>query len=53
MREIIQMQTVTTVPGSPPFVEGMINLGGAVIPAADLRKRFGQEYLDIRQEYGK
>ncbi|HEY90586.1 MAG TPA: hypothetical protein G4O07_02010 [Dehalococcoidia bacterium] len=53
MREIIQMQTVIMVPESPSFVEGMINLGGVVIPVVDLRKRFGQEYLDIRQGYGK
>ena len=41
VREIIQMQTVTRVPGSASFVEGMINLRGIVIPVVDLRKRFG------------
>jgi len=41
VREIIQMQTVTRVPGSVSFVEGMINLRGIVIPVVDLRKRFG------------
>ncbi len=41
VREIIQMQTVTRVPGSDPCVEGLINLRGVVIPVIDLRKRFG------------
>ncbi len=39
VREIIRMQTVTRVPGAPPFVEGIINLRGQVIPVVDLRKR--------------
>jgi purine-binding chemotaxis protein CheW len=43
VREIIQMQTVTRVPGSASFVEGLINLRGVVVPVVDLRKRFGQE----------
>ncbi len=39
VREIIRMQTVTRVPGAPPYVEGIINLRGQVIPVVDLRKR--------------
>ncbi len=39
VREIIRMQTVTRVPGAPPYVEGVINLRGQVIPVIDLRKR--------------
>ncbi len=39
VREIIRMQTVTRVPGAPPYVEGIINLRGKVIPVIDLRKR--------------
>ncbi len=39
VREIIRMQTVTRVPGAPPYVEGLINLRGQVIPVVDLRKR--------------
>jgi purine-binding chemotaxis protein CheW len=40
VREIIQMQGITRVPGTPHSVEGVINLRGAVIPIVDLRKRF-------------
>ena len=38
---IIRMQTITKVPRTPEFVEGVINLRGEVIPVVDLRKRFG------------
>jgi purine-binding chemotaxis protein CheW len=40
VREIIQMQAITRVPGTNHSVEGVINLRGAVIPIVDLRKRF-------------
>ena len=40
VQEIIRMQTVTEVPGAPAYVEGVIDLRGAVIPVVDLRKRF-------------
>ena len=40
VKEIIQMQGITRVPGTPPSVEGVINLRGMVIPILDLRKRF-------------
>jgi len=40
IREIIRPQKLTTVPKAPRFIEGVINLRGAVIPVADLRKRF-------------
>ncbi len=40
VREIIRMQNVTMVPGTPDYVEGVINLRGKVIPVLDLRKRF-------------
>jgi len=39
VREIMRMQTVTRVPGTPSFVEGVINLRGRVVPVVDLRKR--------------
>jgi purine-binding chemotaxis protein CheW len=40
VREIIQLQPVTRVPGTSDSVEGVINLRGTVIPVVDLRKRF-------------
>jgi len=41
VQEIIRMLEITKVPKAPPFVEGVINLRGKVIPILDLRKRFG------------
>lgn len=38
---IIKMQTITPVPQSPEFVEGVTNLRGSILPVIDLKKRFG------------
>lgn len=39
VREIIRSAPITSVPNSPEFVEGVINLRGDIIPVIDLRKR--------------
>lgn len=40
--EIVHLdQGITRVPKAPPFVEGVINLRGDIVPIVDLRKRFG------------
>ena len=41
VREVRDMQTVTPIPGSPAFVEGVTNLRGQIITVMDLRKRLG------------
>ncbi|MCA9293151.1 MAG: chemotaxis protein CheW [Phycisphaerales bacterium] len=41
VHEINRMMEITRVPHSPPFVEGVINLRGRIVPVVDLRKRFG------------
>ena len=41
VQEIIGMMTVTRVPRTPPFIRGVINLRGKVIPVMDVRARFG------------
>ncbi len=41
--EIIVMHTVTEVPDTPPFIKGVINLRGKVIPVMDVRERFNLE----------
>jgi purine-binding chemotaxis protein CheW len=41
VQEINRMLQITRVPGSPTFVEGVINLRGKIIPVMNLRKRFG------------
>jgi purine-binding chemotaxis protein CheW len=41
VREIIGMMDITAVPLAPPFIKGILNLRGRVIPVMDLRSRFG------------
>ena len=41
VREIIRPQPMTRVRKGPTYVEGVINLRGAVIPLVDMRRRFG------------
>jgi purine-binding chemotaxis protein CheW len=41
VREIIGMQPITPVPGSPAHVIGVINLRGNIIPVMSMRERFG------------
>ena len=40
---IEELQQITVIPDMPDFVKGVINLRGKVIPAVDLRLRFGLE----------
>ncbi len=39
VQEIVRVPDITEVPDAPPFLEGVINLRGKVIPVIDLRKR--------------
>jgi purine-binding chemotaxis protein CheW len=41
VQEIIRMLEITQVPDTPPFIDGVLNLRGKVIPIMDLRSRFG------------
>lgn len=43
VQEIIGMMNVTSVPRTPKFVRGVINLRGKVIPVIDLRLKFAME----------
>lgn len=46
IKEIIGMMSITTVPRTPEFVKGVINLRGKVIPVIDLRLRFGMDSIE-------
>jgi len=41
VREIIRKREITPVPRQPPYVEGVINVRGTIIPVINLKKRFG------------
>ena len=47
VQEIVRVpEELTHVPMAPPFVEGVINLRGAVLPVIDLRRRLGLPSVD-------
>lgn len=52
VREILDLVPITEVPTSNPFVGGLINVRGKVVPLADLRHKFGMakrpDSLDTR-----
>jgi purine-binding chemotaxis protein CheW len=49
VKEIIGMMSITTIPQTPEFVKGVINLRGKVIPVVDLRLKFGMEEIEYAE----
>ncbi|KAF0813948.1 Chemotaxis protein CheW [Andreprevotia sp. IGB-42] len=47
IREIIEFGGLTEIPMLPPFLRGVINLRGAVVPVVDLAARFGRNSTEI------
>lgn len=43
VREILELVPITEVPNAPPFVSGLINVRGRVVPLADLRVMFDMD----------
>ena len=43
VREILDLVPITEVPGASPFVGGLINVRGRVVPLADLRVMFDMD----------
>jgi purine-binding chemotaxis protein CheW len=41
VREIIEYETVTALPNAPPWIRGVLNLRGSVVPVVDLGAKFG------------
>jgi len=40
VREIIRITDITAVPQMPPYIKGVINLRGKIVPVMDLRIKF-------------
>ncbi len=40
VNQIIRLQTITAIPHTPPYIRGVINLRGMIIPIIDLRRKF-------------
>jgi purine-binding chemotaxis protein CheW len=49
VKEIIGMMTITTIPQTPGYVKGVVNLRGKVIPVVDLRLKFGMESIEYTE----
>jgi len=47
VQEIIRPTTITEVPNTPAFLEGVINLRGKVVPVVDLRRRLDLEVAPV------
>jgi purine-binding chemotaxis protein CheW len=41
VQEIIRTPAITSVPQAPPYVEGVTNLRGSILPVIDTRTKFG------------
>ncbi len=50
VQEIIREMPFTTIPNSPDFIEGVINLRGNIIPVIDLRRRLNVSSEKSAQE---
>lgn len=44
--EIINDHNITTLPLVPPYIKGIINLRGQILPVIDLQLRMGKESMD-------
>jgi purine-binding chemotaxis protein CheW len=47
VREIIEYDTITTVPKMASWMRGVINLRGAVVPVVDLAAKFGMDQKPV------
>lgn len=45
VEEIKGWDTATPIPNTPPYVKGVINMRGTIVPVIDLRIRFGLESI--------
>jgi purine-binding chemotaxis protein CheW len=45
LHEIVRVTEITSVPDSPDYIEGVINLRGKIVSVIDLRKRFGTRQI--------
>jgi purine-binding chemotaxis protein CheW len=50
VQEIIGLMTITPVPKMPPYIRGVLNLRGKIVPVMNLRTRFGLEEIEDTDE---
>ncbi|MBI1954748.1 MAG: purine-binding chemotaxis protein CheW [Proteobacteria bacterium] len=47
VKEIKGWSPTTTLPHSPPYMRGVVNLRGIIVPILDLRSRFGMGLTEV------
>ena len=47
VKEILEYDTVTTVPNVPKWISGVLNLRGSVVPIVDIALKFGRAASEI------
>jgi len=50
VREIIRLMEITAVPQMPPYLKGVINLRGRIVPVVDLRLKFSMPHAEATGE---
>jgi len=46
VQEIKGWESATEIPNTPPYIRGVINLRGTIVPVIDLRRRFELEAIE-------
>ncbi|MCX6153377.1 MAG: chemotaxis protein CheW [Candidatus Kapabacteria bacterium] len=47
--EIVGIQRITELPNIKPYIKGVINLRGLIIPVVEVRVRFGIEHIEYNE----
>lgn len=50
IKEVIHVDTITTIPQVPSFVLGVINIRGTIVPVFDLRKKFSLREKELTSD---
>ncbi|SFI14196.1 purine-binding chemotaxis protein CheW [Tindallia magadiensis] len=51
VQEITEHKTVTSVPNTPAFIEGIINLRGSIVPIVSIKKRFNLAQEEVGEDH--
>jgi purine-binding chemotaxis protein CheW len=49
VQEIKGYSAITPIPNTPPYVKGVMNLRGTIVPVVDLRSRFSMDEAEYNQ----
>jgi purine-binding chemotaxis protein CheW len=48
VQRTMRVVAITPIPGQPPIVLGIVDLGGAIVPVINIRQRFNHPPRDVR-----